>query len=198
MFLYSKIVQMVYKNSKNGAQGIGTLIIFIALILVAAVAAGVLVSTVGKLQGKAENTGTEIQQRLGTGFEVVEVVSNDTSDGQIDAGTDTILVTARLSPGSDPIKFGDITITQVTNNGLQSYTNGSTATSTTFNTSVVTGVSSDGYLDKVDVITFRILSNQTIVENEEFTIRLFPGSGNPLPIKLVTPPSMTKTFTVLK
>ena len=190
--------KMAHKLSKRGAQGIGTLIIFIALILVAAVAAGVLISTAGKLQGKAENTGTEVQQRLGTGFEIIEVVANDTSDGNINNAVDQFRVTARLAPGSDSVKFSDITITLVTNSGLQSYTNGSAASATLFAPSAVAGNVTDGYLDRVDVVNFDFLSNFIITENEEFTIRLFPGTGNPLPIQLVTPPSMVDTYTVLK
>lgn len=191
------VSKMVYNKKKQAAQGIGTLIIFIALILVAAVAAAVLINTVGNLQGKAETTGVEIQQRIGTGFSVVDVVANDTSDSSIDL-TDTIQVSVQLAPGSDPVRFEDITLTLITQGGLYSYTNASTPSATEFAPVQVKGDISDGYLNRDDVAGLRFLSGAVIGEQEGFIIRIFPGVGSPQPIDLVTPPSMVETYTVLK
>jgi len=186
------------KNNKKGSQGIGTLIIFIALILVAAIAAGVLIRTAGNLQGKAEVTGSQVQERLGTGFSVVQVVANNTQDGMINATKDDLSVTVQLAPGSDPIKFSDVTVSLVTEEGTRSYDNGSIANTTTYKILPVKGNLTDGYFNRNDVATLEFVTPYNISENEKFTIRLYPGVGNPQPIEIVTPPSMTQKYTVLK
>ncbi len=97
---------------KKAEMGVGTLIVFIAMLLVAAVAAGVLIQTVTSLQEKSLSTGSEAEGVISTTAETIEVSATD--------GRDTILnyfeQRMKLAPGSDPIKLSDVIFTVNTNN----------------------------------------------------------------------------------
>ncbi len=84
-------------KEKRGQVGIGTMIVFIAMVLVAAVAAGVLVRTSGFLQQKAMSTGQDTTEEVATGVLVggVDAKTNGTSS---DSVVEKIAIT--LSPNT--------------------------------------------------------------------------------------------------
>ena len=191
---------MVYNNSKKGAQGIGTLIIFIALILVAAVAAGVLIQTASSLQSKSLDVGRQSQEKITTDIEVVQVFANDTSDNTINGSVDVVTVLVRLGSGSSPIKLDDMIIKFDTQGNSQTVTVG-TASELQYGVGYIINGSNhiNNYLVEGDLAEFSfIVQNGTnVAESESSTIRLIAKNGAVKPIDITTPPAMVEATTYL-
>lgn len=93
----------------NKAQvGIGTMIVFIATVLVAAIAAGVLIDTSGKLQERSSRTGNEVTKQVASNLHVVTV------QGKRDTTAETTLsglnITLSLAPGADTVDMQQLRI----------------------------------------------------------------------------------------
>lgn len=102
---------------KHAIMGIGTLIIFIATILVAAVAAGVIISTSGVLQQKALIIGEQSQNRLINGIEVTHIFA----EGNTTAKTaNNFEVLSRPEPAAGPVNFKMTSVSFFTDTGAYS------------------------------------------------------------------------------
>jgi len=89
----------------RGQVGIGTLIVFIAMVLVAAIAAGVLINTAGFLQTKSEQTGEESSAQVSNRVQVVS------GFGQVaNEEVTQINLTVMRGSGSDDINLSAATI----------------------------------------------------------------------------------------
>lgn len=88
------------ENSETlAAMGIGAMIVFIALILVAAVASAVIIQTAEKLQQNAQTTGEQTQDQMASKILPLSIVVDN-------AGT--LRMTWELAPGSESVAFGNI------------------------------------------------------------------------------------------
>jgi flagellin FlaB len=110
-------------EEERGQVGIGTLIVFIAMVLVAAIAAGVLINTAGFLQTQAEATGQESTEQVTNNVDIVSSIG--TGSGSVD----TVNLVVKKSPGSDPIDVTAIEIQYVGPSGVATGTVGGTGLS---------------------------------------------------------------------
>lgn len=126
-------------DSDRGQVGIGTLIIFIALVLVAAVAAGVLVTTAGDLQSRAADTGQDAQAQVSNQIDVVSATGEVNANDSI--GTVTLVV--KKSPGSDPIDLSEATIEYTSSGASETLSFADTTNATAFTTNAIDGGSTE-------------------------------------------------------
>ena len=119
------MIQQLTDDDDRGQVGIGTLIVFIAMVLVAAIAAGVLINTAGFLQTQAEATGEESTAQVSDQVQAVNEVGftnvsidtfgqttfeDTTNPGPGDDEIHRIEMTVQKSPGADAIDLDAATI----------------------------------------------------------------------------------------
>jgi archaellin len=165
---------------KRAEMGVGVLIVFIAMLLVAAIAAGVLITTVTSLQQKALTTGQETRGEISTHVNFVEVKGVDGSDGSLENFT----ALAKLAAGSDPLDLGDVLLSVSLNNGTYNlrYNASNIDLTRTGNNSqwfkVAYDVSGaehrDGFLVRGDVVSIQFYPPRVVAEDESVRVTLIP------------------------
>jgi len=99
-----KICEML-KRKDVGAIGIGAMIVFISMVLVAGIAASVLIQTSTRLESQAMATGQETVAEVSTGLAVFDIVGYSSA---VTANISKIAITVRPRAGSTEI---DLTTT---------------------------------------------------------------------------------------
>ncbi len=123
--------------NNRGQVGIGTLIVFIAMVLVAAIAAGVLINTAGFLQSKSEQTGQDSSAQVSNRVQVVSGFGNVVDDGNGSEVVDQIELTVMRGSGSDDINLSTATIEWIGPNKATTLVKGDNATADNFSVSSI-------------------------------------------------------------
>ena len=96
--------QRTDRDVEAGSIGIGAMIVFIALILVAAVASTIIIKTAEELQQNAESTSDDTRKEISGKINILQVMVNG-SDG---TDIDSLIVTAKVASGSMDVQVQDI------------------------------------------------------------------------------------------
>jgi flagellin-like protein len=139
---------MFEERTDRGQVGIGTLIVFIAMVLVAAIAAGVLINTAGFLQTQSEETGQQSSSQVTDRLEPVSKTGNvsyynstsntiddssNAANADVGVRVDKVSFVLQKSPGADDINVSATTFELIGPQGTDRYpfTNGTAVSQTT-------------------------------------------------------------------
>jgi flagellin-like protein len=150
--------EFINEEDERGQVGIGTLIVFIAMVLVAAIAAGVLINTAGFLQSKGEATGEEASAQVSNRINVVSAFGNVTDDETVDL----VNLTVRQASGADNINLSKSTIQWIGPDKALTLTHNDTAANDTeFGTESIKGENDNVLVQQSDRI--KIVQNASAI-----------------------------------
>ena len=148
------------ENDDKGMVGIGTLIIFIAMVLIAAVASSVLINTSEILQQRAQNVGTQTIREVSAGIVISDITGYTNADK---TKIEYLALSVRSRAGSTDIDLSLITLTVLYENLSVLTLNTSlvidvnTDNKSVFYTPVSSG-SSDTLLNKTTAVKFGVIA----------------------------------------
>lgn len=181
------------KDNDSGDVGVGTLIIFISMVLVAAVAAAVLIYTTGALQQKATKTSKEATQQISSNI-IVEKVMGDRGAG-LNTTIDTLLIRIKPDVGTTSIDLRQVIVTVMDSTyryDLNYNTNYSAIAvrdeDQSFNTS--TPVLNSGDLVEIQINSSSSGMNQiSLLPRKTFWLALNQETGQAVNLEITTPNS---------
>lgn len=183
----------------EGAIGIGTMIVFIAMVIVAAVAAAVLISTAGNLQRKSSETGEETTEEVSGNIFVRDIIGNVSSSG--DELTDVYFYLG-LAPGANDVDLQKMVVRWKHGDNLAELQNATNPTTTDCDelsdgfcvTNVINAGDDDTLVispgDKVRIdVALNATQGETVPNREYVDVLLMPEVGTPISASFDTPAS---------
>lgn len=173
--------------------GVGTLIVFIAMVLVAAVAAAVIITTSGTLQQRAQQTGTEATHDVSSNFKVVTIYGTRTS---ATADIDTVHFLLELSAGAADVSLEEVVVRYSDGVNVYHYTYD---VAPTFTLEWIRGDGLNNVMETGDLVDIALTLDAAAYLNERdsFEVTMVPEIGNPVYIQLATPATYGTQTTVL-
>jgi len=154
----------------RGQVGIGTLIVFIAMVLVAAIAAGVLINTAGFLQTKSEQTGQESSAQVSNRVQVVSGFGSVANNEMVNY----VNLTVMRGSGADDINLSTATIEWIGPNQAKTLTEAPLPEAD--------GYAEDEYEYGTDPVTDSIDGDQRAGESDNFNVSKIKDTDDSVPV----------------
>jgi flagellin FlaB len=169
--------------------GVGTLIVFIAMVLVAAVAAAVLINTTGTLQQRAQSTGKEATQEVASNLKVAGVYGVRNSSG---VNIYTINTNVELSAGAVPMDLTKLIIRYSDGTNIYTYSYGSPG----FSPSWIRGTNNSAVMQSGDLVQLSFNLGSLLAPRTTVEVSLIPETGSPVAADFKTPPTYEQATTI--
>ncbi len=203
MGLNKKFVKM--KKDKRAEMGVGTMIIFIAMVLVAAVAASVLISTANQVREQAQATGNDAINNVATGFVYQDVIGTVDDITSASAQINKLDINIRLAAGSPDIDMSNVIVSVTDGAHIYDLKLGTADaigvyTATAVRDSSATPFATTKYVHQGDMIKVTIgdLSPLGLDPSTHVTVKIMPAYGQASEIVFTTPETYSSTAITLK
>ena len=164
------------QDGDRGQVGIGTLIIFIAMVLVAAVAAGVLINTAGMLEAKASDTSTDAQSQVSNHIVAVSATGEVNDNG---TGVNKVNITLMQAAGAGDIDLSKASFEWVSDSAAVTLSHDDSAVSLV-NMSGDSNTTLNDRSDRIRVsinVTDSLVEGTYLAEGEEAMLQIVDQSG---------------------
>ncbi|HEX2022409.1 MAG TPA: archaellin/type IV pilin N-terminal domain-containing protein [Candidatus Thermoplasmatota archaeon] len=182
------------RNRSNDAAevGVGTLIVFIAMVLVAAVAAAVIIGTSGNLQQRAATTGKEATQEVSSNVKVIgiEGLRNTTSSNVY-----TFQLKLALAAGAQDVDLSQMILRFSDGSVVRNYQLGGAYP---FTLSWIRGVGTNNVMKAGDLVelSFTRIDGE-VAPRTDFELLLVPETGADVYLSVRTPPTYSDHTIIL-
>jgi len=193
-----------FRNDSNhndrAEVGVGTLIVFIAMVLVAAVAAAVLINTTGTLQQRAQSTGKEATQEVSSNLKVINVYGVRASTANTTLWD--MNVNVELAAGALPMDLSQLIVRYSDGTNTRTYTQNAAAlgntwaAASTFNTTWIRGTGGSTLVMEAGDLVQLHFNNAGVGVRTPVTLTLIPESGSPVDADFKTPATYGTDTTV--
>ena len=188
--------ETILDEEERGQVGIGTLIVFIAMVLVAAIAAGVLINTAGFLQTQAEATGQESTSQVSDRLQVVSTSGEVTETYD---GVEALNFVVALAPGSSPVDIQQTTAEFIGQGGQSTFDIHESDVSEVTTDNIIGTDSGHILTDNSDRVNIRIvldgnngdINYDVLSEGEELTVTFTTAAGATTTKEIRVPTTIT-------
>lgn len=210
-----KHASLKMKRREEGEAGVGTIILFIALTLCAAMTAGILIDTVGTMQQQGQLTADKSADSISTGFRVYSMIGDRVVDSGSNATQSTIQVLevkVGIMPGSGAIDMSKVVIEAVTVDVKADMTCSAAGTTavhgeaTEFvvvaiqdsDSSMTTKVMNEGDIVRLIISTDQWATNMDLDPSDTIAVKIIPKVGMTAFVSATLPAVFTTRYIEIK